>query len=342
MDANDEDKDKSSTPHSPVFSRTRKTTTRPRKPASANTVGVAHLESLFVPPGGPSQPAPTGNPESTRYSIKDHDERMELDDRMELDTPDANAAATPEAIASSSSLDAVQGESMELDAPEPDAAATPKAAAVSKPSSPNADQPYQPTDEPLFEYSNEARTYHARYEALSGAHDEGRLNECREGCLDMLTEPRLPLWTRIQVLQMLSTLFQPAGAEGCLSEAAELLDDIEEDTENEAWQTRVLRRDNANMVSDLTVWRHKKGLLGQSLDGTRWDLDDAPEPGYFELDRRLLYKREDEKELESQVQDVQEGTSLSVRTKDADAKEGVAQEPTAEPQGPPSPSSEPE
>jgi len=236
------------------------------------------------------------------------------------------------------------GESMDLDAPEPDEAATPKATAGSESSSPNADQTYQPTNETLFEYSNEARTYHARYESLSEAHDMGRLNECREGCLDMLTEPRLPLWTRIQVLQMLSTLFQPAGAEGCLLEAAKLLHDIEEDTENEAWQTRVLRRDNQNMISDLTVWRHRKGLLGQSLDGKRWDLDDASDPGPFELDRRLLDRRDDDEELEPQTQTAQESTalSLSVRTKPTDAKEGVAKQSNTEPQRPPSPSSEPE
>jgi hypothetical protein len=254
----------------------------------------------------------------------------------------AQTAATPDAIARSSPLDANQSQSMDIDAPEPDEAATPKATADSEPSSPNADQPYQPTDETVFEYSNEARTYHDRYQSLSEAHDMGRLNECREGCLDMLTEPRLPLWTRIQVLQILSTLFQPAGAEDCLLEAAKILDDIEEDTENEAWQTRVLRRDNQDMISDLTVWRHQKGLLGQSLNGKRWDLDDAPDPGYFELDRRLPYRRDDDEELEPQTQAAQESTSLSVRTKPTDAKEGVAKQSTTEPQRPPSPSSEPE
>ena len=156
-------------------------------------------------------------------------------------------------------------------------AAKPKATAVLESSSSNADQPHQPTDETPFEYSNEARTYHARYQALSEAHDMGRKNECREGCLDILTYPRLPLWTRIQILQMLSTLLQPAGAEDCLSEAAKLLDDIEKDTENEAWQTGVLRQDNNNMISDLTVWRQKKGLVGQSLEGKGWGIDDVPE-----------------------------------------------------------------
>jgi hypothetical protein len=337
MDSNDEDKDVSSTSHSPVFSKPRRTTTRPRKPASNNTVGAAYPQGVFVQPG---QPAPTENPESTKYSIKDHGESMELD-ASETEQA-AQTAETPDAIASSSSLDADQGQSMDIDAPEADEAATPKAAADSEPSSPTGDQTYQPAGETLFEYFNEARTYHARYEYLSEAHDMGRLNECREGCLDMLTEPRLPLWTRIQVLQMLSTLFQPAGAEGCLLEAGKLLDDIEEDTENEAWQTRALRHDNQKMTSDLTVWRQKKGLLGQSLDGKRWDLDDAPVPGYFELDRRLRYRRDDDEELEPQTQTVQESTALSIRTKPTDAKEGVAKQSTTEPQRPPSPSSEPE
>jgi hypothetical protein len=283
-----------------------------------------------------SNGALTENPESTKYSIKDHGESMELD------APEPNAAATPDAIASSSSLVADQDQSMDIDAPESDEAATPEPTADSQSSSPNPDQPSQPTDENVFEFSNEARTYHARYESLSEAHDMGRLNECREGCLDILTEPRLPLWTRIQVLQMLSTLFQPAGAESCLLEAGKLLDDIQEDTENEAWQTRVLRGDNENMISDLTVWRHRKGLLGQSLDGKRWNIDEAPDPGHFKLDRRILDRRDDEEELESQTQTAQESTSLSVRTKPTDAKEGVAKQSTTEPQRPPSPSSEPE
>ena len=48
MDSNDEDKDVSSTSHSPVFSRPRKTTTRPKKPASTNTVGAAYIQGVFV------------------------------------------------------------------------------------------------------------------------------------------------------------------------------------------------------------------------------------------------------------------------------------------------------
>lgn len=106
---------------------------------------------------------------------------------------------------------------------------------------------------------------------LSKAHDIGRYSACREGCFDILTEPRLPNWTRIQILQVLSTLLQPAGAEDCLLKVETLLDKMDDDK----WQSRALRSDNRKMMADITVWRQKRGFVGQSLDGKEWGSPDA-------------------------------------------------------------------
>lgn len=104
---------------------------------------------------------------------------------------------------------------------------------------------------------------HANREQLSRAHDHGHYTWCREGCLDFLTEPRIPLWTRIQTLQMLSTLLQPAGGELCLRKADEVLDILDQ----EEYQTKLLREDNRKMKADTYAWRVKMNLVGKSIEG---------------------------------------------------------------------------
>jgi hypothetical protein len=67
-------------PHSPVFSRRRKNTTRPKKPAKTNAIGSEGLSNLFAP----SSTASDSNldqahgEKSTSYAIKNHGESMEL------------------------------------------------------------------------------------------------------------------------------------------------------------------------------------------------------------------------------------------------------------------------
>ena len=122
----------------------------------------------------------------------------------------------------------------------------------------------------MWEYSNEARVYHARYADLDHAHDERRFDACREGCLELLMEPRLPLFTRIQTLQMLSTLLKPAAAEVCLQQAERALQSMDGST----FQVQLLREDNENMqvsnyilIQSFYLWRCRPGAAPQDSVG---------------------------------------------------------------------------
>jgi hypothetical protein len=152
---------------------------------------------------------------------------------------------------------------------------------------------------------------------LSILHDLGRHNECREGCLDLLTEPRIPLWTRIQTLQMVATLLPPAPAEDCLNKAAGVIEMM--DPTSSMWQTRLLKGDNNKMFADLNGWRSKKGLIGKDLDGMEYgDISGQPAAEYFELDRHRDYLAADEDEkAETATATANAGpsTPLVVRTK---------------------------
>lgn len=134
------------------------------------------------------------------------------------------------------------------------------------PRAPGPTQPTESTSGGGQEYSNEARAYHARYAELNELYDQGRLDRCRQGCLDLLTEPRLPKYTRVQTLQMVSTLLRPAGAKSCLLDAAKLLDS----TSPEKFQTRLLKEDNDNMLHDLNLWQDK----GEQDGGEDGEVDD--------------------------------------------------------------------
>jgi hypothetical protein len=154
---------------------------------------------------------------------------------------------------------------------------------------------------------------------LSILHDLGRHNECREGCLDLLTEPRIPLWTRIQTLQMVATLLPPAPAEDCLNKAAGVIEMM--DPTSSMWQTRLLKGDNNKMLADLNGWRSKKGLIGMDLDGMEYgDIGGQPAAEYFELDRHRDYLAADEDEkaetaTATATANAGSSTPLVVRTK---------------------------
>ena len=87
----------------------------------------------------------------------------------------------------------------------------------------------------------------------------GRHNECREGCLDLLTEPRIPRWTRIQTLQMVSTVSQPAQQHAHLKQAASLLEEMDADL----WEVRLLKGDNDKMFASLEWWIRVNGKEGR-------------------------------------------------------------------------------
>ncbi|KJY01896.1 hypothetical protein TI39_contig274g00004 [Zymoseptoria brevis] len=157
----------------------------------------------------------------------------------------------------------------------------------------------QPVDKnlgaPLRQYSNEARVYHCRYAALSEAHDLGQYNICREGSLDLLTEPNLPLYTRVQVLQMVSTLMHPLRAESFLDDAAHLLANMD----STLYPVQLLTHDNEMMQADLQTWRSKKGLIGKDLEaieaeGLDAEDDDEPTAAWWDLDRAIQGKLDQE------------------------------------------------
>ncbi|KAK6430566.1 hypothetical protein LTR95_013277 [Oleoguttula sp. CCFEE 5521] len=110
-------------------------------------------------------------------------------------------------------------------------------------------------------YSNEARAYHARYAYLSSLHDNGHYTECAEGCKDLLTEPRIPLWTRIQTGQMLSTMMSPAVAKHLLEDANHVLDLLNQDD----FRTKLLREDNEKMMRDVELSPPDTGREGSVL-----------------------------------------------------------------------------
>lgn len=125
----------------------------------------------------------------------------------------------------------------------------------------------------------------------------------------MLMEPRIPRWTRIQVLQMLSTLLGPAGAEDCLTKAGKMMDRMDESK----FQTRLLREDNNMMLADLNAWRQKNGHHG-SLQGIGWDdVGGESVAESTELDHQLQQKLEEEKDEEKEPSE-----KLPIRTKDLD------------------------
>jgi hypothetical protein len=164
----------------------------------------------------------------------------------------------------------------------------------------------------MKEYSAEARTYHAFYDEvctldfnylsryatnppkLQRAHLRGHYTWCRDNCLKLLAEPRIPLWTQIQTLQLLSTMLQPAGGEQCLQEADRLIDKLDP----KQFQTQLLREDNQKMEADRMAWRIKNDMVGKDIEGVT---DEGPSEEQLKLDRDLDEKRRQELELDREL-----------------------------------------
>ncbi|KAI6867878.1 hypothetical protein KC323_g3315 [Hortaea werneckii] len=60
-------------------------------------------------------------------------------------------------------------------------------------------------------YSNTARMFHAWNEHLRSLYRGGKYRECREECLHLLESPYVPNYTRIETLQLLSSVAGSAG-----------------------------------------------------------------------------------------------------------------------------------
>lgn len=189
-------------PHPLVSNRKRKTATRPKKLAKTNAVGAAGLQGLFVASADVNRSS-SQDSESTRYAIKDPSESMEIDSVLGDSTAQLQHVygTTTQKLGSGGAES--QGNSMgqrqhtqgapmnqgdTTGQPQNTEGDTKHQGENPEPIAAEADDP-----EATRDYSNEARTYMA-------IHDLGRHYEYREGCLDLLTEPNLPLWTRVQTL----------------------------------------------------------------------------------------------------------------------------------------------
>jgi hypothetical protein len=100
---------------------------------------------------------------------------------------------------------------------------------------------------------------------LVGLYDAGRLDECRKGCLDLLAEPELALFTRVQTLQLAASVSQPALTYAHLKEAASLLEQPDADM----WQVILLKSDNDKEFATLESWIGVNGMVGLPLEMLR-------------------------------------------------------------------------
>jgi hypothetical protein len=185
--------DSTENPHPPVFSKQRKNTTHPKKPAKTNAIGSKQLTNMFDRPStaGDAKIDKVHGEESTSYAIKDHGESMELDassstagdadadtvhggkstsntikdhgDGMELD-------ASP-STAGDGNVDKVHGEDIEMGSGSSDHDEQPdhlEGAIEDHNETPAEDHLDDlPAAKVPRDYSNEARTYMARYEDVS-------------------------------------------------------------------------------------------------------------------------------------------------------------------------------
>ncbi|KAI7270662.1 hypothetical protein KC345_g7382 [Hortaea werneckii] len=81
-------------------------------------------------------------------------------------------------------------------------------------------------------YSNTARMFHAWNEHLRGLYRGGKYRECREECLHLLESPYVPNYTRIETLQLLSSVAGSAGlAQLYLEDAQRRLEKLDKSKE---------------------------------------------------------------------------------------------------------------
>nr|OQO22622.1 hypothetical protein B0A51_10608 [Rachicladosporium sp. CCFEE 5018] len=261
--------------HPPMYSKPPKTSMRPKKvPKSRAKLTVDTFanpnETAAEPPLTPST-----------YAFASHGEKTVL-----FGGPSAGETAGKDAEKTLSSAEESAQNTMDE---------SPPAVGKEIKERPADDDDDDRSDDGIEEYSNEARMYHARYAELSSFHDFARYAECLEGCKDLLTEPRIPLWTRIQTLQMMSTIVAPVIAEDCLEDASHVLGMLNPND----FRTKLLREDNNNMIADINVWRQKQGLVGKDISGELGE-DRPPVAGYFQLDHDMLEREQEEFEEEAE------------------------------------------
>lgn len=111
-----------------------------------------------------------------------------------------------------------------------------------------------------------------------------------------MTEPRLPRYTRIQTLQMLSTLLPTGLAADCLTEAGSILGEMDQSQ----IQVQLLTQDNRSMEADVQIWKKKgddeqmaykeKSKGEQMANEAPASGDDRPSEAYWAYDREVQAK----------------------------------------------------
>jgi hypothetical protein len=97
---------------------------------------------------------------------------------------------------------------------------------------------------------------------LANLYEATHYDECREECLALLAEPGLAHVTRVQTLQMASTVTQPAQQHAHLKEAASLLEEMDAGLS----EVRLLKADKDKMFARLKWWLKVNGKVGLPLE----------------------------------------------------------------------------
>ena len=122
---------------------------------------------------------------------------------------------------------------------------------------------------------------------------------------------------------------KPAGAEGLLEEAQEVLTEMDQSK----YQVLLLKEDNDKMIADLKMWRAKAGVTGEDVPGI--ESDDEPSAEWVEADRELEGKlrREIQEALESFSEELPEPKKMATEEEMEDVQ-GPQRPPTPPPTDP--------
>ncbi|KAI7155142.1 hypothetical protein KC349_g7195 [Hortaea werneckii] len=138
-------------------------------------------------------------------------------------------------------------------------------------------------------YSNTARMFHAWNKHLRGLSRGGKYRECREECLHLLESPYVPGYTRIETLQLLSSVSGSAAlAQLYLEDAQRRLDKLDSSKK----YVSILLNENRTMMATVEAHvasdsREKQDDLAEDMAGAGGDSHDNP-PDFTEQDPAAL------------------------------------------------------
>ncbi|GAB1725349.1 hypothetical protein NU195Hw_g4096t1 [Hortaea werneckii] len=122
-------------------------------------------------------------------------------------------------------------------------------------------------------YSNTARMFHAWNEHLRSLYRGGKYRECREECLHLLESPYVPNYTRIETLQLLSSVAGSAGlAQLYLEDAQRRLEKLDNSKE----YVQILLSENRIMMETVEAYKASGDIKEEADDLAK---DTAPAGG---------------------------------------------------------------